>query len=81
MIKSPNQLNLGTAPRSKYPLVVFLIRVDDADEECPPDETVCVLQIVLILSNNADYIGASNERRTSSRFTMSIAHKRKHSNH
>lgn len=40
VIKSPNQLNLGTAPRKAYPLVVFFIRVDDADEECLPDETV-----------------------------------------
>jgi hypothetical protein len=39
VIKSPNELNLGSAPRSKYPLVVFFIR-HDSDDECMPDETV-----------------------------------------
>jgi hypothetical protein len=40
VIKSPNELNLGSAPRSKYPLVVFFIRHDSENEECMPDETV-----------------------------------------
>lgn len=42
VINSPSQLNLGSAPRSKYPLVLFLIRHDDDSEECSPDETVTI---------------------------------------
>jgi hypothetical protein len=44
VIKSPNLLSLGKAPRLAYPLVVFLIR-DELENEVP-DDTVLLMNVI-----------------------------------